>query len=118
MPLCYGGGIKNLNQFEKIVNLGVEKISMSSSAILNDEILTEASKSFGNQSVIVTLDIKKLNNQYFVYIENGSKKVDISLDDIVKKVQDNGAGELIFNLIDKEEDRPTLKNGEDKHVRQ
>jgi cyclase len=102
MPLCYGGGIKNLTQFEKIINLGVEKISMSSSAILNDEILIEASKSFGSQSVIVTLDIKKIDNQYFVYIENGSKKVDIDLVEIVKRVQDNGAGELIFNLIDKD----------------
>jgi cyclase len=102
MPLCYGGGVKNLTQFEKIINLGVEKISLSSSAILNEEILTEASKSFGSQSVIVTLDIKKLNNKYFVYIENGSKKVNISLNDIIKRIQDNGAGEIIFNLIDKD----------------
>ena len=60
MPLCYGGGVKNLLQFEKIINLGVEKVSISSSAIINPNILKDIDKSFGRQSIIVTIDIMHL----------------------------------------------------------
>ena len=102
MPLCYGGGVNNLFQFEKIINLGVEKISMSSAAILNENIIAETSKNYGSQSVIVTLDIKNHSGKYFVYINNGKKKVDTDLNEIIKKSQDYGAGEIVFNLIDRD----------------
>lgn len=109
MPLCYGGGVKNLFQFEKIISLGVEKISMSSTAILHKQILVEIVKSFGSQSVIVTLDIKFENNQYYIYINNGKKKIDIKLSEIIKQLQDYGVGEIIFNIIN----RDGMRNGYD-----
>ena len=102
MPLCYGGGVKNLLQFEKIINLGVEKVSISSCAILNPSILKEIDKSFGRQSIIVTIDIKLQDGSYQVFINNGKKKIDIILNDLIKKLQDNGAGEILFNFIDRD----------------
>lgn len=109
MPLCYGGGVKNLLQFEKIISLGFEKISMSSTAILNESILIEIVKNFGSQSTIVTLDIKFESNQYYIYIYNGKKKIDVKLSEIIKKLQDCGVGEIIFNIID----RDGMRNGYD-----
>ena len=58
MPLCYGGGVKNVEQFEKLVSLGVEKVAISSAAIENPKIIYEAAKKVGSQSVVVVLDIK------------------------------------------------------------
>ena len=102
MPLCYGGGVKNLFQFEKIINLGVEKISISSSAFLNNKLIIEASKIYGSQSVIATLDIKKHDEKYFIFIENGKKKIEAKIEDVIKKIQEDGVGEIIFNLIDRD----------------
>ena len=59
MPLCYGGGVKSVDHFEKIIELGVEKIAISSSAIQNPALIKDASSIVGNQSVVVILDLKK-----------------------------------------------------------
>ena len=109
MPLCYGGGIKTIHQFEKIINLGIEKVSLSHSALYDDELILESIKNFGSQSTIVTLDIKKLNNKYFIFHNNGSKIYDHDLFEIIKKLQDFGVGEIIFNMID----RDGMKSGYD-----
>ena len=60
MPLCYGGGVKSVDHFEKIIELGVEKIAISSSAIQNPALIKDASSIVGNQSVVVILDLKDL----------------------------------------------------------
>jgi cyclase len=109
MPLCYGGGVKNLFQFEKIIKLGFEKVSMSTSAILDPKILKKIVNNFGSQSVIITLDVKIQNDKYFVYIHNGKKRIDIEIPNLIKILQDYGVGEIIFNLID----RDGMKNGYD-----
>ena len=62
MPLCYGGGVKKVEQFEKLVGLGVEKVAISSAAIENPRIINEAAKKVGSQSVVVVLDIKYNNS--------------------------------------------------------
>jgi len=59
MPLCYGGGIKTVEQATKIFNLGVEKIALSAAAIENPKLITDIAKEVGNQSVVVVLDVKK-----------------------------------------------------------
>ena len=59
MPLCYGGGISSIMQVEKIIDLGVEKVSLSSAAINTPNLIDEAAKRLGSQSVVVTVDIKK-----------------------------------------------------------
>jgi imidazole glycerol-phosphate synthase subunit HisF len=100
MPLCYGGGIKNVQQMKMVYSLGVEKISISSQAVLNPDLIKEASGIFGNQSVIVTMDVKKdfFGNKK-VFIKNGL--VNTKLDPIVflKRMEDLGAGEIVINSI-------------------
>lgn len=101
MPLCYGGGVKDTIQMNKIYSLGVEKISISSQAVLNPELIQEAAKLFGSQSVIVTIDIKK---DFFgtrkVFIKNGKKNTKLDPLQFAIKIQNLGAGEIIVQSID------------------
>lgn len=110
MPMCYGGGIKNLEQAEKIFKLGVEKISISSYYFKNKNLVNEISEIVGCQSVVITLDIKKnFFGNYEVYTNNGKTKVKENLVDIVKEIIQRGAGEIVINNID----RDGLMNGYD-----
>ncbi len=101
MPLCYGGGVKTVDQMKKIYSLGVEKISTSSAAIENPNLIQEAANIFGNQSVIVTVDIKKdFFGKKKVFINNGKKNTKINPVDFIKRVEALGAGEIVVNSID------------------
>jgi cyclase len=101
MPLCYGGGVKNIEQMKKIYALGVEKISLSSSAVLNPELIKEAASIFGNQSVIVTVDVKKdFWGKKKVFINNGVKNTKLDVIEFIKKVENLGAGEIVVNSVD------------------
>lgn len=101
MPLCYGGGVKNIKQMKKIYALGVEKISLSSAAVLNPKLIREAAKIFGNQSVIVTIDVKKeFWGKKKVFINNGKKNTKIDPVEFVKKIESLGAGEIVVNSVD------------------
>ena len=103
MPLCYGGGIKTAEQAQRIFALGVEKISISSIAVQNPEIITEIANVVGNQSVVVVLDVKKkLFGGYEIYTHNGTKKTGIDAVEFVQKIEKLGAGEIVINSIDKD----------------
>ena len=75
MPFCYGGGISNADQAKKIIGLGVEKIALSSAAVLNPSLVKQIADEIGSQSVVVVLDVKKklLGGRYEVWINNGRK---------------------------------------------
>jgi len=111
MPLCYGGGVKNVEQFEKLVSLGVEKVAISSAAIENPKIIYEAAKKVGSQSVVVVLDIKYqgILSKPKITTLNGNQFFDIDLFEFIKKIEDLGAGEVVINCID----RDGTKNGYD-----
>ncbi|MFY4768214.1 AglZ/HisF2 family acetamidino modification protein [Aliarcobacter butzleri] len=101
MPLCYGGGVKNIEQMKKIYALGVEKVSISSQAIINPNFIKEAARLFGNQSVIVTIDIKKdFWGNKKVFINNGKKNTKLNPIDFIKQVESLGAGEIVINSCD------------------
>lgn len=101
MPLCYGGGIKTVEQALRILSLGVEKISISSAAVESPEFIRELASQVGNQSVVVTIDYKKpLLGSRTTYIYNGTQKTKISALDLAKKVSEMGAGEVVLNSID------------------
>lgn len=101
MPLCYGGGIKTVDQMKKIFALGVEKISLSSQAVANPQIVKEAASVFGGQSVIVTVDIKRdLFGRRKVFVNNGKTNTKLDAIEFVKNMQDIGAGEIVINSID------------------
>ncbi len=103
MPLCYGGGVKTVEQAEKIFSLGIEKIAISSACIQRPNIITEIAARVGTQSVIVVMDIKKkLLGGYEIYTHNGKKSTGLNPLDFALKVQQLGAGEIIINSIDQD----------------
>lgn len=101
MPLCYGGGVKTVEQATKIFNLGVEKIALSSSALDNPKLVGDIASEVGSQSVVVVLDIKKKTfGGYDVYTHNGTKKTRINLTDYIQRLQEYNVGEIVLNSID------------------
>jgi cyclase len=101
MPLCYGGGIKTVEQATRIFNLGVEKIALSSSAIENPKLVSDIAKEVGNQSVVVVIDVKKkIFGGYDIYTHNGTKKTKIDLEKFIVELQFLGVGEIVINSID------------------
>ncbi len=104
MPLCYGGGIKNVEQAQRIFSLGVEKIAISSAAISNPSLITEMAERVGRQSVVVVLDVKKrlLGGKYEIYTHNGMRATGIDPIIFAKQAEELGAGEIVINSIDQD----------------
>ncbi len=103
MPLCYGGGVKTVEQAQKIFGLGIEKIALSSAVIQNPKLITEIADRVGSQSVIVVMDIKKkLLGGYEIYINNGKKATGLNPIKFAEEAQKLGAGEIIINSIDQD----------------
>ena len=99
MPLSYGGGITTLNHIEKAFNQGVEKVIICSEAG-NINLIKEASRIYGSQSIAVCVDIKKnLFGKYRAYKESGTKVINSSVSDYIQSLIVNGAGEVILHFI-------------------
>jgi len=103
MPICYGGGVKKIKDAKKIFRLGVEKVSVNSAVLNNEQFLEELSNRFGKSSIVVTIDVKKnIFGNYYVYANRGKKNTGFRLEDWISKVEKLGAGEIIINNIDRE----------------
>ena len=103
MPISYGGGIKTLNEIEKIISIGFEKVVVSSAIFYDMALVKEASQIFGSQSIVGCLDVKKsLFGNYEIRINNGKTKIKTSMSSAIQEIQESGAGELIFNFIDRD----------------
>ncbi|WP_417624807.1 AglZ/HisF2 family acetamidino modification protein [Paremcibacter congregatus] len=100
MPLAYGGGIKTIDDVQRIINLGVEKVIINTAGLDGGNLFKQATEKLGSQSVIASLDVKKnLFGQYSVYTKSGSKKVNRTIEDVVKYIIDSGVGEIVVNSI-------------------
>lgn len=103
MPLCYGGGVKTVEQAQRIFSLGIEKIALSSAIIDNPQLVAQIAERVGSQSVIVVLDVKKkLLGGYEIYTHNGKKATGINPVKFAKEIELLGAGEIIINSIDQD----------------
>ena len=104
MPLCYGGGVTSVSQAKRIISLGVEKVALSASAVANPAIVSEISAEIGRQSTVVILDVRKrtFGNKYDVYTHNCSRKSGLSAVDFAKELEVRGAGEIVFNSVDRD----------------
>ena len=103
MPLCYGGGVKTIEQAQKIFGLGIEKIALSAAVIENPNLITQIADRVGSQSVVVVMDIKKkLLGGYEIFTHNGKKASGINPIAFAEKAQQLGAGEIVINSIDKD----------------
>ena len=101
MPLCYAGGVQTAEQIERIVSLGVEKVAMSEAAVNTPQVINEAAKRVGSQSVVVVIDVKKagLLRRYEVFTHNGTKATGLDPVAFARKVESLGAGEVVINAI-------------------
>ncbi|MEZ5359422.1 MAG: AglZ/HisF2 family acetamidino modification protein [Candidatus Zixiibacteriota bacterium] len=103
MPLAYGGGIRSIDDMKRIYGIGIEKIIINSYAAENSRFVRKAASEFGSQSVVVAIDCKKtMFGKYAVKTINGTK--DIRMDPVAyaSKMQEEGAGEIVINSIDRD----------------
>ena len=100
IPLTVGGGINTIEDFDRVVNSG---------AVKNPNLIREAAEKYGNQCVVLSVDIKKVNNKYLVFVKGGRENTNIDAIEWVINGEKNGAGELVINSIDTD----GIKNGFD-----
>ncbi|RZS99292.1 AglZ/HisF2 family acetamidino modification protein [Aquimarina brevivitae] len=102
MPLCYGGGVKTVEDAKQIIHLGAEKVALSSSIINNPDLIADIAAAVGVQSVIAVLDVKKkgLFGKYQVYTHNGTKATGKDPKELAMKFEKLGVGEIVINSID------------------
>ena len=102
IPLTVGGGIRTIQDVEKYLKLGADKIMINTAAHYNLEFISEVAKKFGSQCVVCGIDVRKEDDIWAVYYESGRVKSASSIEDWVKTVQDFGAGELLLHSIDRD----------------
>lgn len=103
MPFAVGGGITNIKQIHQLISAGAEKVIINTSCIKTPGLISEASRQFGNQSIVAAIDIKKnLFSKYKIYINDGSDQVDIDIEQHIRVLEQMGAGELFINSIDRD----------------
>lgn len=101
MPLGYGGGIKNINDIKNLFSIGIEKVILNNSAIKNLNLVEEASKVFGSQSIVVCIDIvKTIWGKYLIYDHLNSTTINLDLFKHLLNIEKSGAGEIILNSVD------------------
>ncbi|AXO13637.1 AglZ/HisF2 family acetamidino modification protein [Thalassospira indica] len=102
MPLCYGGGVKTVDQVERLVTLGVEKIAIGSAAIENPDLIVQAAARVGSQSIVGVVDVKAtgLLRRYEVVIRNGRKRTGFEPAAYAQRLENLGVGEIFLNSVD------------------
>ena len=100
IPLTVGGGIHTLNDFDRVLKCGADKVSVNSGAIQNPALINEAAKRYGDQCVVLSVDVKRVNGQFRVFAKGGREDTGLDALDWIKRGVDNGAGEIVLNSID------------------
>ena len=100
VPLTVGGGINTLDDFERVLKYGADKVSVNSGVIKNPELIKEAALRFGNNRVVFAVDVKKVNGTYHIFTKGGREDTGIDAIEWIKRGADSGAGELVVNSID------------------
>ena len=103
MPMAYGGGVKTLEDAQRIFDAGYEKVVLNTSAAENPSLVSEIAKVYGSQSAVVSIDAKpNWLGKYKVYTQSGTKNIGKSPDEYAKEMENAGAGEMIINAINKD----------------
>ena len=100
IPLTVGGGINTVDDFDRVLKCGADKVSVNSGALKNPSLIYEAAKKYGNQCVVISADVKRENGRFTVYAKGGREKTDLDAVSWIKKCVDMGAGEFVLNSID------------------
>lgn len=100
IPLTVGGGINTLSDFDRVLKAGADKVSVNSGAIKNPELIREAALKYGNQCVVLSIDVKRVDGIFKVFLNGGRKETKLEAVEWVKKGCHLGAGEIVVNSID------------------
>lgn len=109
IPLTVGGGINTLDDFDRVLKAGADKVSINSGAIKNPKLIREAALKYGNQCVVLSVDIKRVDKVFKVFLNGGRKETGLEAVEWIKKGCELGAGEVVINSIDTD----GVKNGFD-----
>ena len=102
VPLTVGGGVRSVEDINKLLNCGADKVSINTAAVQNPEVIIESSKKFGSQCIVVAIDAKKNENKWEVFTHGGRNNTGIDAIEFAKKMEDSGAGELLVTSMDRD----------------
>ncbi len=100
IPLTVGGGINTLDDFDRVLKCGADKVSVNSGAIRNPDLVYEAAKRYGDQCVVISADVKRVDGVFRVFAKGGRENTGMEAISWIKRCVDNGAGEVVLNSID------------------
>lgn len=100
IPMTVGGGINTVADFERVLNCGADKVSVNSGAIRNPGLIPEAAKLYGDQCVVLSVDIKRVDGVFRVFAKGGRENTGLEAIEWIKRGVGNGAGEIVVNSID------------------
>lgn len=100
IPLTVGGGINTLEDFDRVLKCGADKVSVNSGAVKNPKLIGEAAKRYGNQCVVLSMDVKRVDGEYRVFVKGGREDTGINALEWARRGVQSGAGELVVNSID------------------
>ena len=102
VPLTVGGGVRSIDDINKLLNCGADKVSINTAAVENSKVVFESSKRFGSQCIVVAIDAKKNRDKWEVFTHGGRNNTGIDAIEFAKKMEDNGAGELLVTSMDRD----------------
>ena len=100
IPLTVGGSINEVSDFERVLRCGADKVSVNTGAIKNPNLIKDAAKKYGNQCVVLSMDVKRVGNEFHIFSHGGRNDTGIDAIKWAKMGCDNGAGEIVVNSID------------------
>ena len=100
IPLTVGGGINTVEDFDRVLKCGADKVSVNSGAIRNPDLIAQAAEKYGNQCVVLSVDVKRVDGQFHVFAKGGREDTGMEAISWIKRCVDNGAGEVVVNSID------------------
>ncbi len=102
VPLTVGGGVRSIEDINKLLNCGADKVSINTAAVQNTKVVIESSKKFGSQCIVVAIDAKHNGKSWEIFTHGGRKSTGIDALDYAKKMEDCGAGELLVTSMDRD----------------
>ena len=102
VPLTVGGGVRSIEDINKLLNCGADKVSINTAAVQNQKIVMESSLKFGSQCIVVAIDAKKEGNSWKIFTHGGRNKTDIDAIKFAKQMEEYGAGELLVTSMDRD----------------
>lgn len=100
IPLTVGGGINTVEDFDRVLKCGADKVSVNSGAIKNPDLIRQAAMKYGNQCVVISADVKRVDGSFRVFAKGGRENTGMEAISWIKRCVENGAGEVVLNSID------------------